>query len=241
DSGFDVIVGNPPWSKLAPNSKEFWANYLPIFPALPKQEAERTAEEIRSKNGKADMQWKTYIKTIKERGELFNQAVLFSWQGKGSFNTYKLFTERMYKLARINGICSMVLPVSFYTDEGCTDLREQLLFQQEVRFVIAIENRGGIFHAIDSRLKFVLFSKQRQVIQIAQANGNEIPSTTQAIKCLFLVGKDDAWQDRGPSPEGLGRLLPQLDRHALHLPSHMIKAFAPDTYGLLEFKSQREL
>jgi hypothetical protein len=241
DGGFDVIVGNPPWSKLAPNSKEFWANYIPIFPALPKQEAERTAEEIRSKNGKADTQWKAYMKALRQRGELFKQGELFSWQGKGNFNTYKLFMERMFKLTKINGICSLVLPASLYTDEGCTDLREKLLLQQGARFIIAIENRGGVFPAIDSRQKFVLLSEQRQAIQKAHENGNENSSYTQAIRCLFLVGKDDAWQDRGPSPEGLGMLLPQLDRYLLDLPSHMIKVFAPDTYGLLEFKSQREL
>ena len=241
DGGFHVIVGNPPWSKLAPKSKEFWANYLPIFPALPKQEAERTAEEIRSTNEKADAQWKTYMKTLRQQSELLKQVELFSWQGKGNLNTYKLFMERMFRLTKVNGICSLVLPASFYTDEGCIDLRQYFLFQQLVRFVISIENRGGIFHAIDSRFKFVLLSEQRQAIHSAQGNGNATSSPMQAIRCLFLVGKDDAWQDRGPSPEGLSMLLPQRDRHLLDLPAHMVKVFAPDTFGLMEFKSQREV
>lgn len=241
DGGFHVIVGNPPWSKLTPNSKEFWANYLPVFPALPKQEAERAAEEIRNTNSKADAQWKTYMKTLRQRGELLKQVELYSWQGKGNLNTSKLFMEKMFKLAKVSGICSLVVPASFYTDEGCTNLRQHFLFRQNVRFVISIENRGGIFHAIDSRFKFVLFSERRQARHGAGENGDEAPSDAQTIRCLFLVGKDDTWQDRGPSLEGLGALLPQLDRHILHLPSQMVKLFAPDEFALMEFKSQREL
>ena len=40
--GFDVIVGHPPWDTVAPNSKEFWSNYIPTFRTLGKQAALRS-------------------------------------------------------------------------------------------------------------------------------------------------------------------------------------------------------
>jgi hypothetical protein len=38
-SGFDAIIGNPPWDTLQPNSKEFFSNIDPLYRAYGKQEA----------------------------------------------------------------------------------------------------------------------------------------------------------------------------------------------------------
>lgn len=241
DGGFHVIVGNPPWDKIIPNSKEFWANYLPTFPVLPKQDADRASEEIRVNNTKANTHWRGYIKNIKQQGELLKQATLFSWQGTGHLNTYKLFVEQMVRLAKVRGTCSLVLPAGFYTHEGCADLRQHLLFQQHIRYVLSIENRGGIFQAIDSRSKFVLLSEQKQGIKRINAEKGQESQDAQTIKCLFLVGKDTAGRDLGPSRERLGTLLLQLERHLLYLPSDIIRMLAPETLALMEFKSQREI
>ena len=40
-SGFDAILGNPPWETLQPNSKEFFSNIDPLYRAYGKQEALR--------------------------------------------------------------------------------------------------------------------------------------------------------------------------------------------------------
>ena len=41
ESGFDAILGNPPWETLQPNSKEFFSNIDPLFRSYGKQEALR--------------------------------------------------------------------------------------------------------------------------------------------------------------------------------------------------------
>lgn len=38
-SGFDAVLGNPPWDTLQPNSKEFFSNIDPLYRAYGKQEA----------------------------------------------------------------------------------------------------------------------------------------------------------------------------------------------------------
>ena len=40
-SGFDAILGNPPWETLQPNSKEFFSNIDPLYRSYGKQEALR--------------------------------------------------------------------------------------------------------------------------------------------------------------------------------------------------------
>ena len=64
---------------------------------------------------------------------------------------------------------------------------------------------------------------------------------TQTIDCLFLVGKGPDGFNLAPSSEGLGLLLPQLNRHCFASLHAVIKKLAPDTHSLMEFKSQREV
>jgi N-6 DNA Methylase len=240
DRGFDIIVGNPPWSKVAPNSKEFWANYLPTYPALTKQDADRASEELRSTNPKTDMSWKKYFKYIKQESSLFKQESLFLLQGTGSLDTYKLFIEQMLRLSKKKGICSLVLPGSMYTDKGCTDLRYQLFFRHKTRFLVSIENREKFF-PIDSRKKFVLFSVEKAKILEVKAQRGDNTIDSPAIGCLFLGGKTCDGHNIAPSMKELGMLLPQLDRHLLQLPANIIKTLAPQTLSLMEFKGQNEI
>ena len=132
-----------------------------------KQAAVNAAEKRRSNDPDADKQWRTYFKRIRQQGELFKYENIFAWQGKGQINTYKLFVERMLWLTKINGICNLVLPASVYTDEGGTTLRDLLFFQQQSRFVLSLENRGGIF-PIDSRFKVVLLSERQNKYTCSQ-------------------------------------------------------------------------
>ena len=46
ESGFDAIIGNPPWDIAKPNSKEYFSNIDPLFRAYGKQEALRKQTEF---------------------------------------------------------------------------------------------------------------------------------------------------------------------------------------------------
>jgi len=240
DGGFDVVVGNPPWDKVAPNSKEFWSNYIPNFRTLGKQVAARTADKWRNIDPHADKHWRRYLKQVKQLCEWFKLESVFAWQGKGQINTYKLFVERMLSITRPNGICSMVLPASLYIDEGCAPLRRLLFFRHKTRFMLSIENRGGIF-PIDSRFKVIFLSVKKADDLNGTMIGEGSSTDSRTVDCLFLVGKNDVGGDLAASGDGLGQLLPQLRSRLLHLPARIIEALTPDVLSLMEFKSQREI
>ena len=46
ESGFDAILGNPPWETLQPNSSEFFSNIDPLYRSYGKQEALRTQSRL---------------------------------------------------------------------------------------------------------------------------------------------------------------------------------------------------
>jgi hypothetical protein len=238
NGGFDVIVGNPPWDTVKPNSQEFWSNYLPTFRALGKQAALRAANEMRSEAEK-DVRWRQYFKLLSQQAYVFKQPTFFARQGGGDINTYKLFLERMVSLTRAGGTFTIVVPSGIYTDKFSTSLRELLFFQERTRFVLSVENRGGIF-PIHRSTKIVLLSGQKKD-DLAQPDERPGKENTQMVACLFLVGKDNAGRDLAPSIEGLGMILPELNRRLLQILSPTIRKFAPGTLSLMEFKSQRDI
>ena len=43
-SGFDALVGNPPWDVMKPNSQEFFSDFDPLYRTYDKQAALRSSE-----------------------------------------------------------------------------------------------------------------------------------------------------------------------------------------------------
>lgn len=236
--GFDVVVGNPPWDSILLNSKEFWSNYLPTFRALGKQDALRAARDIRVEP-EIDFRWRKYLKQINQQYNIFKLGNFFAWQGSGVFNTYKLFLEQMIRITKAGRTFSIVIPSGIYTDEGSTDLRRLLFFQQKNRFVFSMENRGGIF-PIHSSFKVVLLSGQKTNHMRSDKEQQE-GDAPQVLKCLFLVGKDTIGTDLAPSKAHLALLLPRLERHLLSIPTQIIEKLAPNALSLTEFKNQQEI
>jgi hypothetical protein len=58
-SGFDAILGNPPWETLQPNSKEFFSNVDPLYRSYGKQEALRYQTDYFA-NDEVEGRWLDY-------------------------------------------------------------------------------------------------------------------------------------------------------------------------------------
>ncbi|MBU1098118.1 MAG: hypothetical protein KKB34_16660 [Bacteroidetes bacterium] len=59
-SGFDAVVGNPPWEISKPNSKEFFSNLDPIYRTYGKQEALKHQERLFDSNEEIEYNWLSY-------------------------------------------------------------------------------------------------------------------------------------------------------------------------------------
>jgi len=64
-SGFDAIVGNPPWDIQKPNSKEFFSNLDPLYRTYGKQEALRKQTELFESSRRDEEAWLRYQSRFK--------------------------------------------------------------------------------------------------------------------------------------------------------------------------------
>ena len=64
-SGFDAVVGNPPWDIQKPNSKEFFSNVDPLYRTYGKQEALRKQTEYFTRSEAIELDWLDYSARLK--------------------------------------------------------------------------------------------------------------------------------------------------------------------------------
>ena len=82
-SGFDAIVGNPPWETQKPNSMEFFANIDPLYRTYDKQQALRRQRELFKSDERIERQWLDYVGQFTAMSNWFHNV---AWPfGDGKF------------------------------------------------------------------------------------------------------------------------------------------------------------
>jgi hypothetical protein len=159
-SGFDCIVGNPPWDKVRFEPQQFWVVRAPGLRALT---AAQQLEEM-------DRLRKLYPEhALAEQREEANRAELqrlveagYELQGRGQHGHHdfaKLFLERALGLLSREGTLGYVLPRTAMVLAGWTDLRRSALDGHTLRTLQA-RNRGGwLFERVHQQIMVVLCSR----------------------------------------------------------------------------------
>ena len=60
DSGFDAVLGNPPWETMQPSSHEYFSNLDPLYRSYGKQEAVRRQQDLFRDNKEIELDWLRY-------------------------------------------------------------------------------------------------------------------------------------------------------------------------------------
>jgi hypothetical protein len=180
--GFTVILGNPPWDVVLPNTKDFLSAYdLTILDATSRTARATIAARLLSR---PDI--KVAFDTYRTGFDRLKNAVPVLYrhqragQATGSLDLYRLFAERGLQLAAADGAIGWVLPSSFHANEGSTAVRRAYLEFLSLDWLLSFENRRRTFD-IDSRYKFDLLVGHR-------------PRPTRSFRCGFYL---DRIQDAG--------------------------------------------
>lgn len=72
-TGFDAVLGNPPWDIAKPNSKEFFSNIDPLYRAYGKQEALRAQTEYFT-DASVEREWLDYNADFRAQSSLMKYA-----------------------------------------------------------------------------------------------------------------------------------------------------------------------
>ncbi|WP_155893200.1 Eco57I restriction-modification methylase domain-containing protein [Cystobacter fuscus] len=154
--------------------------------------------------------------------DLLRRAHPHSTEGWGRAALYKFFIERAFHLLRPGGQAAMVVPSSFYSEQGSSGLRQWLLEQGAPRVVLGLSNEYHLFDEVHRSFKFCIL-----------AFGKDSPS--ESFEVAFRVDPREAIQR-----EELDAFLHD-SASRLTLTEELVRRLSPASLSIPELRSRDDL
>jgi len=162
--GFDCVLGNPPWERIKLQEKEFFAARSQAIATSPNKAArERLIKALNEVDAsEADRELVRDFELAKREaegsGEFIRGSGRFALTAVGDLNTYALFAEHFLNLIGPKGRSGVIVPTGIATDNSTKAYFDAISSGGRLVSLYDFENRGGLFPAVDSRMKFALLT-----------------------------------------------------------------------------------
>jgi Alw26I/Eco31I/Esp3I family type II restriction m6 adenine DNA methyltransferase len=187
-SGFDAVIGNPPWEKIKLSKHEFLTSNGESR-HYGSDTSHADASEYQSSKNKI---WQYSRNLAAKYPELI----------QGEADLYIAFTELFYRLCKPGGQIAAILPGGLIRSQGTGLIRRKLLSDNSSISISILDNKARFFE-IDSRFKFLLVSLRKlkksegvsSRILLLHERGNFLDTeiygeVTLNKKQLFAIRKD---------------------------------------------------
>lgn len=179
--GFDVVLGNPPWERIKLQQQEFFATRnAAIANAANASDRKTLIKKLAAEDPEL---WKSYQQALRDaeaRGKFLRCSNQYPLTSRGDINTYSVFAELITSLLRPAGRAGVVVPTGIATDDTNKVFFAEMATKGRLASLFDFENRGGLFAAVDSRMKFSLLTLR----------GKSNASTAPADFAFFLTKAD---------------------------------------------------
>ena len=140
-SGFDVLIGNPPWEEVMVDETTFWSTRMPAFRGRPPAEQRRMIEAFRSE--RPDLVRTFEAETVAmDRLRAALSAGPYPGMNEGNADLYKAFSWRAWALVRRGGRIGVVLPRAALSGSGSESWRGAIYDGGEFDEVTFLLNTG---------------------------------------------------------------------------------------------------
>lgn len=129
-SGFDVVLGNPPWEKVKLSEKEFFAARGPQIADLAGAKRKAAIAKLEFEDPELWDEFQTALRHADGESHLLRSSGRFPLCGRGDVNTYAVFAEAMRDGISPTGRLGVIVPTGIATDDttkhffaSCVDTR----------------------------------------------------------------------------------------------------------------------
>lgn len=257
-SGFDGMVGNPPWDVMKPISQEFFTEFDPLYRTYDKQAAIRKQKDLLAAMPYAAESWDNYNARFKALGnwarntaEPFDVALS---RGKEGESFTSLWAEHR---AEHHGYADARHPFRL---QGSADLNSYKLFAEV--FWRLLQNGGrvgvilptGIYSDLGTKeLRCELLDRGRIDLLYAFQNEKRIFSAAHhamkqsvviatrgghsgQFKCRFRMGVGDS-----PEAQEIPQDLLQHDARSLVITPEDVRSNSPNSMSIIELTAERDV
>lgn len=168
-TGFDCVLGNPPWDRVKLAEKEFFASRAPLI-AEAKNKSARDKMILALKDSGQAFERELYESFITALHSAESTSVFvhanektyadcrYALTGCGDVNMYALFAELIYTMIDTFGTAGFIVPSGIATDDSTKAYFGKIATSGLLKSLYDFENREGLFPTVDSRFKFSLIT-----------------------------------------------------------------------------------
>ncbi len=162
-SGFDLIIGNPPWDVMEFSDADFFRMWRSSYRTMKQSEKKETRQTVLDYKG-IQNEYNTKKSFRTNSNEYCKNHYPYNTGGKG--NLFRFFIEQNLSLLTKDGTLTYITPSAWIYEDSSINLRKYIFENYQLEFFYQFENRAKIFPDVDSRYKFAIF-------QITQLQGKE--------------------------------------------------------------------
>lgn len=157
-SGFDVILGNPPWDKLKVEEHAWWAVRFPGLRSLSQKDKNEAIAEHRLERPDLVEAFEVEVAEVKAAALLVNSGP-FPGIGAGDIDLMAAFAWRFVHAVSRGGAIGVVLPRTAFAGSGLEQWRRELLENGSIAdLTMLVNNRQWVFPSIHPQYTVALLS-----------------------------------------------------------------------------------
>jgi hypothetical protein len=256
-SGFDAMIGNPPWDVMKPNSQEFFTDFDPLYRTYDKQAALRKQKDLFGAMPAVAQQWDEYNAHFKalanwarSAADPFDLAL-----ARGKEGTSLAAVWERHRRGRV-GFADAEHPFRL---QGSADLNSYKMFTEVFWNLLRPDGRLGIILPtgiysdfgtkdlretllFEGRLDFLYaFQNEKRVFSAAHHSFKQVAlfatrgGRTEAFRTRFRMGVGDS-----PEAHDIPDDILRNDNAAMVFTPDDVRTNSPKTLSLVELKSDRD-
>ena len=221
-SGFDAMVGNPPWDQIKFDQAEFFGRISNLPDIVYSENLQAYLTEAFEQNEASYIDYNKSVRLVDQSSHFLRHSNVYEAQlGGRAPDLYRAFAERFIMLARDKGRISILLPSAIYSLDGSTELRKKFFRDTTVQVLVAVENRRRIF-PIHSSYKIVC---------LVSIKGGK----TEKFSSKFYISPGHV-----PAREELGEALSGVRNEPVMINVQSLLEADPENLIMREFQRQRD-
>ena len=158
-SGFDIVIGNPPWEHVELKEEEWFAARSPSIATAQNAAArKRLIEQLAVEDPELFATFRAAARSIDGETHFVRSSGRFPLCARGRINTYAIFAESNRQILSELGRASFIVPSGIATDDNTRFFFQALISDNSIVSLWEFENEGFFSAGKGHMLRFALLT-----------------------------------------------------------------------------------
>jgi len=195
ESGFDCVIGNPPWERIKLQEREFFSLPAPeIATATNAAKRRQLVKKLESADPTLYSRYQDALESAQSLLDYCRGSEAYPLTGKGDINTYAVFAELAYQLVAPHGRVGLLVPSGIASDKTTMDFFAAVAESNRLIRLYDFENKKVFFPDVHASFKFSILNFGGAAVNMDAADFvffiHDLEDLDDKDRHIALSGKD---------------------------------------------------